>query len=225
MEAITITPASWDVDYHGRFEDHRFGILANPIPAYEALLKHLADEGATLESLRIDAAAVASANISCTLTGATVRFRINRLEVSVSRWREPGLDVAGKILRKTWAALHEADPAAVVAEHTLDLRLWGRVTAGSYHDLVGRYLTSVATLPAQTGVGLTFYQGPDEANGRRSGTISVDGFAGSQEWTILKANGTFSAGAVPIEHAAERFKVYFMESIAHLGIQLGQETA
>ena len=224
MTATKLTTISSQLDYEGRFAGHHFTLLANPIPAYESLLRHLSPEGASLENLKLDATVLSSANISCHLptVGTTVKFRIDRFEVSFSYLREE-TDVAKKTLATAWNALHAADPSVVLATHTLSARLYARFDA-DYESLMKGLLTAGVLSAAKGGAGIMISAGDDDVTGRRFGSVSMDfwGPSPGNNFAVLRANATFLAGKVPIEHAFDRFDAYVTESLLHLNLSLSK---
>jgi hypothetical protein len=80
MEKAIIKPVASDAVYTGRFAEMHFELLANPIPIYRSLLKHLSQYKVTLDSLRIDTSVLSSAAVTCNLFAAdvTVIVRIER---------------------------------------------------------------------------------------------------------------------------------------------------
>ncbi|MFQ5802814.1 MAG: hypothetical protein ACE5JQ_07985 [Candidatus Methylomirabilales bacterium] len=225
MDKISLTPVTSEAQYEGRFTDFRFALLANPIPVYQSLLKHLAGDGATLDSLKLEATTLSTANISCSLVSlnTTVKVLIDRFEVSFLRLHEIGEQRAVSVLLKSWGALKEIDPSLVLAEHVVLTTVCGLIKDVRYDTLMQRYVAAASVLGDNTKAGVVFYLPEDEAIGQRAGSIVLDRLGTHEQAVILKLNTGFSAKQVPLEALPQRFDEYVTNNLDRLGIMLNRE--
>jgi hypothetical protein len=223
MDAVPVSMTSWNVTYEGKFDGYRFGLLANPIPSYAALLHHFSQDGAGLSSLKIDAGDLALANISCSLPSTVIRFRIDRLELEMSLWyaSAAGFETVESFVKKAASALRQADPGAVFASHAFTVPGYGSAKTGSYDELIRRLVMTTDLFPGENvRAGAVYQFGPDETTGRRLGRLTIEGFGSNPEWLMILGSGTFTAGAVPLEHAVQRFKAFLDETLGRVGIEI-----
>jgi hypothetical protein len=223
MEKVVIRPLIAEGAYEGRFTAHHFGLLANPVPIYQSLLRNLSSDGATLESLKIEATSLAGANISCVLPSATVRLRIDKLEVQFPRLAVGADEKTLAILLKSWKILEEVEPTVSLSEHTMSFSSLGIIDGEfDYLRLSHRYLNPEVLKDVRTG--LILYFAEDTKIGLRSGTISVDGFggadAGYEKAARIRSNAVFNASQVPLDGIQKRFEDYLSGGLDRLGIVL-----
>jgi hypothetical protein len=122
---ITATVERSQVVYRGRFAEPAFAVLGNPAALYTNLLRHLRPFGATVDSLNINVAVLAEANVVCFLPLGHVRVRLENLEVV---FRDvPGQDTIRGVLAATLTAMRDTDKSLVPVAHEGVGLLWARL--------------------------------------------------------------------------------------------------
>lgn len=225
MDKILLKPTQSDAQYQGPFQHLAFGPLANPVPLYQNLLKHLGKYGASLKDLKFDSTVLSDANISCSLLGLStvIRVRLDWLEVTFLKLHEVGEKVAGQILLDSWAAVHETDASMAVVEHVLSINVYTQIRDSSYSAVIRRYVTTPPALGEKTLAGVAFYLPEDPAKGERRGSIVLDRLTGQEQGIILKVNAAFDAKRVSFDTLTQRVDEYVTRNLDHLALALDRE--
>lgn len=222
MDIILLKPIRSDAIYHGRFADLAFGLLANPIPVYQSLLKHLGKYGATLNNLKYDATVMSEANISCYFLDFSVmiRVRLDRLEVNLFKLHEIGEEIAKNIILESWTAVHETEASIEVVEHAVTINCDTQIEGTPYNAVIQRYVAIPSAVGEKTRAGVVFYPPGDLAKGEREGSVVMDRLAGQEQGLLLKVNMTFDAKQVPFDSLPQRIDEYITQNLDHLGLRL-----
>jgi hypothetical protein len=226
MNQLVLKSLISEAVYEGRFTTPRFALLGNPIPVYDRLLKQLGNEGATLDSLKFDAASIGTANISCTLANqnVTVRFRIDRLEIAFLRLNQLTRARAASILQKSWAVLHEVDDQVRFSEQTVALTVYGTIEGAKYDDLLRRYVTgAVFELGEGTTGGVLLYVPADSSRKWKPGSILLDRIVGSEEAFVLKVTAGFAGDGISVDQLPQQLNDYVSYHLDRLGLVLSEE--
>lgn len=217
MDKVALRPVFADAVYEARFSAFHFGLLANPVPIYQSLLRTFGPDGATLDSLRIEAASVAGANIACVLDFATIRLRIDKLEVQVPRLGDGSPERISHYLLKGWKVLEAVEPSAILAEHSVSYSGVAVIDGEfDYVQLSRRFLVSSILERARGGVVLQF--GEDAATQIKIGGLSIDGVDGFDKAVRMRGNAIFHAAKLPIDAVMKRFEQYLAGALESLGI-------
>lgn len=225
MDKILLKPTQSDAQYQGPFQHLAFGPLANPVPLYQNLLKHLGKYGASLKDLKFDSTVLSDANISCSLLGLStvIRVRLDWLEVTFLKLHEVGEKIAGQILLDSWAAVHETDPSMAIIEHGVSINAYTEIRDAPYDAVIRRYVTIPPALGEKTLAGVAFYLPEDPAKGERRGSIVLDRLTGQERGLVLKVNVVFDAKQVPFSTLTQRIDEYVTRHLDHLALALDRE--
>ena len=225
MDKILLKPMRSEVHYQGPFADLAFGLLANPIPLYQNLLKHLGKYGATLNTLKYDATVLSDANVNCSLLelSTIIRVRLDRLEVTFLKLYEVGEEIANQILLDSWAAVHETEASVVVVEHGVMINVYTQILDASYDTVIRRYVTTPPTLGEKTHAGVVFYLPEDSAKGEKQGSVVLDRLTGQEQHLVLKVSAAFDAKQVPFNTLDQRIDEYVTRHLDYLGLALERE--
>lgn len=227
MDKILLRPIRSDATYHGRFADLAFELLANPIPVYKNLLKHLGKYGVTLNNLKYDATMISEANISCYFLdfSAMIRVRLDRLEVSFFKLHEIGEGIAKDIILDSWTSLHEIEASIEVVEHAISINCDTQIEGAPYNTVIQRYVAIPAGLGEKTSAGVVFYPPADLATGERYGNVVLERLVGQEQGLLLKASMAFDAKQVPFDSLSQRIDDYFTKQLDQLGLKLDRGQA
>jgi hypothetical protein len=225
MARIVLQPYRSDASYQAYFGSPPFALFTYAVPLYESLLNHLSRYGVTVQSLAYQAASLSEANITCSLShigGAFIRVRLDRFEVTFPRLHETDEGTARQILLGGLKALQEAATYIVFGSHQVSLNASARVADLTYQELMTRYVTPPASI-GSVDSGVVFYFRPDEAAGRRWGSIVLDRLAGSEKDLVVKIAASFDGQKVSATGVADSFSQFLESHLGYLDLDLARQ--
>lgn len=225
MAGFVGRPFLSEIQYQGQYGDLAFDLFATPFPAYRNLLKFLGKYGATLRDLRYDALTVADANISCALLdlSTTIRFYLDRLEVTIAKLHEVGPEVARQLSLDAWAALQASDPKMRLARHGVMLAVHADLVKGTVEELIKQYVTTPKALGDKTTGPALFYL-KDRVEGEEGGSILLDRSLVKNGALYLKLNLVFNATHVPFEKVRDHVEDFIATALGQMGIEVDRSS-
>lgn len=220
-EYLTLKPLRSEAHYRGNFKENAWGLLAAPMPLYRGMLKHLGPFGATLQSLRIETASLADAQVSCTLLdlNTAIRVRLDRVEYDCWKLHEVGAEAAQQVLRAMWAAIHEADDLIQLSTHTVDLNIVAEIVGSTSARLLSRYVRipdALGTMDA----GVAFYTPPITSDDETWVNLVLDRIFKEDNHILVKTTVGCAAFTVPVESIAQTVEGQLARVLDGIGLQL-----
>lgn len=225
MANVVGRPFLSEIQYQGRYADLAFDLFATPLPVYRNLLRFLGKYGATLKDLGYVAPTVADANISCTLLGlsTTVRFYLDRLEVTIAKLHELGGEAAMQLGLDACAALQASDPEIRLARHEVTLHFHADLVKGAVEELMRQYVTPPKAFGGNTTSAVLFYLG-DRGEGEEGASILLDRSLAKDGALYLKLILFLNATHVPLEKVRDRVAEFVTTSLGQMGLEVERTT-
>lgn len=223
-ESLGLKPLRSDLYYRASFTENVWGLLTAPAPLYRSMLKHLSPFGATLQSLRIETSSLADAYVSCTLLelNTAIRVRLDRLEYDCWKLHEVGSDGAQRILQAIWAAVRDADSAAQLATHTVNLNIVAEVVGSTSTGLLSRYFKIPEPLGTME-LGLALYTPPITDDEQIWVNLVLDRVFREEKHILIKSTVGCAASTVPIESVGQVVEEQLTRVLDGLGLHLQAE--
>lgn len=221
---LTLRPLRSDVHYRGNFKENAWGLLTAPAPLYRSMLKHLGPFGGTLQSLKIDTASLADANLSCTLLelNTAIRIRLDRFEYDCWKLNEVGAEGAQRLLCAIWAAIHEADDSMELVTHIVDLNIVAEVAGGTSTELLRRYLQIPESL-RDMDAGVALYTRPVKSESETWINLVLDRVFKEDNHILVKTTVGCAASEVQIDGISQAAEDQVTRVLDGLGLRLGTE--
>jgi hypothetical protein len=221
---VTLKPLRSELHYRSKFEEIAWGLLTIPVPLYQGMLKHLSPFGATLQSLRVETASLADAQVSCSLLdlNAAIRVRLDRVEFDCWKLHEVGSDAAQQVLRAVWAAIHEADDSIRTGAHIVDLNIVAEVVGSTSAQLLSRYVRIPEALGTME-TGVAFYTPPITSNDEAWVNLVLDRIFKEDTHILAKMTVGCAASAVSIDSVAQSVEHHLTRVLENVGLRLQTE--
>lgn len=190
---------------------------------YQNLLKFLGDYGATVRDLRYDASTLTEAHVSCFLSNLNtdIRFRLERFEVTFSRYYEIGDEAAMRIGLSAWAALQASAPSIKLVRHELFSDFHADVVKGTSKDVIQRYVTSPESFGDKT-TSTVFFQLQGRGEGEENDNIYVSPSILKEGALFLRFHMVYDATQIPLEKLRERADKSIMTRLQQMGLEIEQ---
>ncbi len=199
-----------------------FNVLAAPAGMYQNIIDHLGVYGASLKDMKLDAAVLADANITCQLLNysAMLRIRLDGWGLSLFKLNETGKELAARILNNSWACVHQTDPKLEIIHHDWAVSIWADIRDNSYKEVIGQYLNPVKRLPENSSAAIAFYLPEVASVGEGRGNLNIEPFEAFENRLHLRISGRFDATKVPIDTLKERIQEYIRKNLEQLDLKI-----
>lgn len=221
---VTLRQLRSDVLYRGNYKENAWGLFVEPVLLYRCMLKHLGPFGATLQGLRVETAELASSNVRCHLPDldTDIRVRLDCVEYACRSLHQVGAEVAQKVLRAVWAAIHEADESIQPGAQTVDLNLVAKVAGSTSAQLLSRYVRIPEALGTMD-AGVAFYAPPITSDDETWVNLVLDRVFKEEDQILIRTTVGFTASTVPVESIAQTVEGQLARVLEAIGLRLQTE--
>jgi len=221
MAGLLARPFRSEIQYQGQYADFAFDLFTASAPVYRNMLTFLGRYGATLRDLRQDAPTVADANISCTLFDltTTVRFYLDRLEVTFAKFHEVGGEHATHICLDAWGALQASDSTIRLARHTVVLGFHADLVKGTIEELIGQHVAPSKIFGDKTRSAILYYL-RDQGEVGAGSNVYLDRSLLKDGALYVKLTLVLDAAQVPLEKVRDRVNDVLASIAKHMGLEV-----
>ncbi len=198
-----------DLVYQGRYRTLSLGLLAQAIPLYSSILKHLGKYGVGLNNLRWETAVLADTNLTIHLLdlNAMFRIRLDRLEANFFKLHEVSIEAAHRMLVDLAAVVQEVDVSLGFGQHEFNIGFDANILNTGSRDFFKRYVTLSSSLQ-QARPGLILSMDGDGEQGLQAGSLVIVPMPSQEQGLTVRISGTFNADQVPLGMLRQRGEEY-----------------
>lgn len=157
MGRVIAEPEHVQLHYRGAFSRPAFSVFGQPTGLYANLFEGLKPVGATLSGLSVNVAVLAETNVSCSITGGTVRVWLDHVEVWLNDVRSR--THAETVLRLTLQAIEGTAGELVPVRHFIRLACWSKLR----DEIFSRYISRFIAVPTDAKLGKPSIQFTDRS--------------------------------------------------------------